>query len=191
VRRVWALLALAAIAGCGSRAAGPAATPVLVPIGTGPAYRLPSVWAAVRARAPIAGMRCESAAGSRFGVHLELFARRRTLLVPAGIGVAEPHRRRGRYLTGPCSYPLRTREPTGVIEAAGPVRTLGRFFAVWGQPLSPRRLAEFRGGVRAWVGGRRWRARPGAIPLRPHAEVVLEIGGYVPPHRAYRFPPGL
>jgi hypothetical protein len=26
------------------------------------------------------------------------------------------------------------------------------------------------------------------IPLARHAEIVLEVGGYVPPHRAFLFP---
>jgi len=27
------------------------------------------------------------------------------------------------------------------------------------------------------------------VPLTAHAEVVLEVGPYVPPHRSYTFPP--
>ena len=56
-----------------------------------------------------------------FRVHLELFARKLVLLVPAGIGVAPPVERDGVYvLGGRCLYPLRTREPTGVVEVASP-----------------------------------------------------------------------
>jgi len=44
--------------------------------------------------------------------------------------------------------------------------------------------------VLVFVDGKRWRATPGAVPLSPHAVIVLEVGPYVPPHVSYRFPPG-
>ena len=69
--------------------------------------------------------------------------------------------------------------------------TLGRLFAVWGQPLSRNRVAGFRGRVRAYVNGKRRPGAPGAIPLRRHAQIVLETGAYIRPHASYRFPPGL
>jgi hypothetical protein len=95
-----------------------------------------------------------------------------------------------------CSYAARTLEPTGVLEIRRGARlTLADLFAVWGQPLSATRLAGFsthRGvPVRAYLGGRRWRGRLGAIPLRRHAQIVLELGRYVPPHRSFRFRSGL
>jgi hypothetical protein len=127
-------------------------------------------------------------------VHLELFAARRVVLVPPGIGIAPPRTRDGAYVRGGrCSYPVRTREPTGVVEVEtnGRPKTLGDLFAVWGQPLSRRRMAGFSGSVSAYVGGRHWRADPRAIPLRRHSQIVLELGGYVKPHAAYQFPPGL
>ena len=78
-----------------------------------------------------------------------------------------------------------------MIAVAAPGLTLGDLFDVWGQPLSHTRMAGFRGRVRAFVGGRRWNRGPRAIPLARHAQIVLEVGGYVPPHRTYLFPPGL
>ena len=79
-----------------------------------------------------------------------------------------------------------------VVAGAGP--TLGDLFEIWGQPLSARRLAGFRArrgdSLRAWVGGRPWRGDVSAIPLRRHAQIVVEIGGFVPPHASYRFPLG-
>ena len=61
-------------------------------------------------------------------------------------------------------------------------------FAVWGRRLSPRRLLSFTGRVEAYVNGRRVAGDPRRIPLRRHDEIVLEIGGYVPPHNSYLFP---
>ncbi len=142
-------------------------------------------------------LRCSRATGGpRYGVHLELYAARLVIPVPAGIGVAPPQHRRGAYvLGGACVYPLRTHEPTGVVvvdhRAASAVPTLGALFAIWGQPLSRGRLAGFRGPVRAYLGGVRWTGTPGAIPLTRHAEIVLEVGRAIPPHRTYLFPPGL
>ena len=89
-----------------------------------------------------------------------------------------------------CSYATRTTQPTGVIEYLAEAKpTLGDLFDVWGQPLSARGFAGFRGAVSAWVGGRRWRGDVRAIPLRRHAEIVVEVGGYIPPHTFFVFPP--
>jgi hypothetical protein len=129
-------------------------------------------------------LRCSRTGPPRFGVHVELFADRQVVIVPAGIGVAPPHRGRPPYVrSGRCSYPLRTREPTGVVEVArGERLTLGDLFAVWGRPLRERHV---------WVGGRAWRGDPRAIPLTPHAQVVLSDDARVPVHASYVFAPGL
>jgi hypothetical protein len=148
------------------------AAPIPTPIGSGPSYRLPA--------GPPAHTRlaCSRADAPRQLAHVELFAERLVLLVPKGIGVG-----RG------CTYAVRTREPTGVVEYVPAARpTLGDLFDVWGQPLSARGFAGFRGSVSAWVGGRRRRGDPRTIPLRRHAEIVLEVGGYVAPHRFFLFP---
>lgn len=135
--------------------------------------------------------RCGSP-GMRLGVHIELFAGRRALVVPAGIGVASPATAQFGVVTPHgCTYAARTRTPTGVIEVRQEARlTLGDLFRIWGQPLGPSRLAGFHSSrpVLAFVGGRRWHEDPRAIPLRRHAQIVLEVGGYVPPHRDFLFP---
>ncbi len=68
--------------------------------------------------------------------------------------------------------------------------TVGDLFAIWGQPLGLTQLAGFGGPLFAYVAGHRWRAAPEQIPLRRHAQIVLEVDGYVPPHPSYTFPPG-
>jgi hypothetical protein len=181
--------------GCGAGDAPKQLLPTSAPsVGPDARWRPPSLSPAVAAARPIAGMKCSrDHARPRFGAHLELFAARRIVIVAPGIGIAPPRHRRGAYVKGGrCNYPARTREPTGVIEVEpGRKLTLGDFFAIWGQPLSKRRLARFRGNVDAYVGGKLWRGDPRAIPLTRHAQIVLETGGYVPPHVTYRFPPGL
>jgi hypothetical protein len=83
---------------------------------------------------------------------------------------------------------VRTLTPTGLIVADHPGLTLGELFAVWGQPLTARRLAGFSGPVVAFVGGRRVRGDVARIPIRHHAQIVVEVSGYVPPHADYVFP---
>jgi hypothetical protein len=145
-------------------------------------------------------LRCGRPSGKPYGAHIELFARNRGLVVPAGIGIAPPQRRRGAFVGGGrCSYPLRTVAPTGVVEvdprAIRHTPTLGELFSLWGQPISGRRLAGFKAspgsGVVAFLGGRRWEGDPAAIPLRRHAQIVVELDANVQPHPAYVFPPGL
>jgi hypothetical protein len=167
--------------------------PVPSPIGAGARYRPPATSPRVAHALPVGGLRCSPSGGGRFGVHLELFANRRVVIVPAGIGLAPPLRRRGAYVEGGrCSYAARTREPTGVVEvAAGAGITLGELFDVWGQPLSRTRLAGFRGRVAAFVAGRPRAGDPRSIRLTRHAQIVLEVGGYVPPHSRFLFRPGL
>ncbi|MFZ0041783.1 MAG: hypothetical protein WAK93_10785 [Solirubrobacteraceae bacterium] len=144
---------------------------------------------------PIVG-RCRSPLGARFGVHIEVFAANRVVLVAAGIGAESPlSHDEGRISGARCFGALATLEPTGVVLVRPGARlTVADLFRSWGQPLSGRRLAGFEapgdGRVQVFVGGRRRRGQPGAIPLTRHAEIVLEVGPHVPPHSSYQFPPG-
>jgi hypothetical protein len=163
------------------------------PIGLGTSYRPPAATSAVAAGAPIAGLRC-GASGKTFRVHVELFADRRVVAVPAGIGVSKPFRTAlGTVEPRGCSYPIRTLTPTGIVDVEkGSYLTLGDLFRVWGQPLGTRRLGLFtsREPVRAYLGGRTVHGAASSIPLRSGEEIVLEIGGYVAPHPSFLFPKG-
>jgi hypothetical protein len=164
------------------------------PIGRGATFRPPAVSAQVARRGTVVGLACARTHAPSYGVHLEIYANTFVVPIPAGIGVAPPQRRQGAYvLGGACTYPLRTFEPTGVavIDRRATPPSLATLFAVWGQRLSAHALLSFHGTVSAFLDGSRWPAAPGAIPLQRHAEIVLEIGGYVPPHPSYEFPPGL
>ena len=154
------------------------AAPIPTPIGAGPRYLLPAASASVARSQRVGRFPCTRDAGARELAHVELFAKKLVLLLPAGIGTRSH-----------CSYDIRTTQPTGVVEFV-PDRqpTLGDLFTVWGQPLSARRIASFRGAVAAWVDGKRWHGNVRAIPLRRHGEIVIEIGGYVPPHAFFLFP---
>lgn len=158
------------------------------PIGRGPRFHPP-------ATGPIPG-RCRRALELRYGVHVELFAANRVVLIAPGIGARGPlHFSEGRISHARCYGELVTLEPTGVVLIRpGPKRNLAKLFAAWGQPLSRRRLASFSASpgteVMAFVNGRRWSRPPGSIPLVAHDEIVLEVGPHVPPHSTYTFPPG-
>lgn len=155
------------------------------PIGRGPRFEPP-------ASGPVIGP-CESALGPRVGVHVEVFAANRVVLIPAGIGTRPPRAlSEGRISRARCYGALVTIDPTGVVLVSVAARlTLAGLFHSWGQPLSNTRLASFRAhAVSVFIDGRRWRGPPGAVALKPHAEIVLEAGPRVPPHSSYRFPPG-
>jgi hypothetical protein len=176
-------------------AAGP--MPIPSPIGVGPRYRVPPAGPRAERGLPINGLTCGATQkDGAYGVHVEVFAHRRVVLLPPGIGVAAPRRQGASIRAGRCWYPVRTMDPTGVVEVHS-VRTprLGDLFAIWGQPLAQRRLLSFRAApgarVQAFVNGRRWTGDPRAIPLRRHAQIVLQVRGFVPPHPSYRFPKGL
>jgi hypothetical protein len=178
-----ALVAVAAglvvAAGCGGSDGVPGPPIVTRPIGVGPGFRLPARGAEARAATPIGRLVCRRGpSGGPIVAHLEIFARRETLVIPARIGV----------LTGRCRYPVRTLGPTGLIVADHAGLTLGDLFAVWGQPLGRRRLAGFRGPIVAFVAGRRIAGDVRRIPIRHHSQIVVEVSGYVPPHAHYVFP---
>jgi hypothetical protein len=186
-----AALTVLILAGCGSSApaSAPDAIPAALvaqarPIGRALAFHPP-------ADGPVPGV-CRPALARRAGTHVELFAANRVVLVAAGIGVRGPLRRSGGRITGArCYGDVVTLEPTGVVLVRpGAPATLADLFRAWGRPLSSRRLLSFAGRVRVYVDGRRRPGAPGAVALHRHAEIVLEVGPYVPPHSAYRFPPG-
>ncbi len=189
-----------------------AAVLALAPVGCGSASRqtprvaIPS-WLVAQARTigrgerfhpPATGTllgRCRAAIGPRIAAHVELFAANQVVLVGAGIGTRPPRARSaGRIVAARCYGAIVTLDPTGVVLARpGPQATLGGLFDSWGQPLSRTRLASFRVApgthVAVFIDGRAWNGAPASVPLTEHAEIVLEVGPYVPPHRFYTFPP--
>ena len=192
-----AALALAApvLSGCAGTPHGEARVrlpPALLaqarPIGRGPRFHLP-------ARGPVPG-RCARRLGPRAGVHVELFAANRVVLVPTGIGTRPPRTfSAGRISAARCYGELVTLDPTGlVLVRAGRRPPLSALFRAWGQPLSARQLGPFEAPpgtrVAVFVDGRRRRGSPRSVPLAAHAEIVLEVGPHVPPHSSYTFPPG-
>jgi hypothetical protein len=158
------------------------------PIGRGPRFQPPP-------RGPVIAP-CRPRLGARDGVHIELFAANRVVIVPAGIGVRGPlMTSSGRITRARCYGQAATLEPTGlVLVAPGSRLTVADLLHSWGQSLSSSKLASFTADpgrkVEAFVNGHRWAGSPGSVPLAQHAEIVLEVGPHVPPHKSYTFPPG-
>jgi hypothetical protein len=135
---------------------------------------------------------CGTRAGALVRAHVELFARR---LV---------RRRPGRDRDRPASSRRARPRARGALRVpaahAGAHRrgrldprlrpTLGDLFAVWGQRLSRGRLLSFGGKLRVYVAGKLRRGDPRTTPLTYHAQIVVQVGGYVPPHACYLFGPG-
>ncbi|MGA9857931.1 MAG: hypothetical protein WBQ18_08705 [Solirubrobacteraceae bacterium] len=141
--------------------------------------------------------RCAPRLGARAGVHVEVFAANRVVLLPAGISARRPLTySSGRIVKARCYGALVTVDPTGtVLVRPGRRLSLGDLFRAWGQRLSRRRLVSFTASpgarVAVYVNGRRWAGLPGRVPLKRHNEIVLEVGPHVPPHKSYTFPPGI
>ena len=113
------MAAAALTAGCGSTrsqtepsVATPAPPAALVaearPIGRGPRFQ-PAV------SGPVLGA-CTRRLGPRYGVHIEVFAANRVVLIPAGIGTRPPVQlSAGRIAGARCYGELVTLDPTGVV----------------------------------------------------------------------------
>lgn len=188
------LAAAITLQGCGAAPAGGAAhIPSALrqearPIGVGPAFR-PPVSGSVLAP-------CRRSLGDRDGVHVEVFAANRVVLIPAGVGTRPPRSvLDARVTKARCYGRLVTLDPTGlVLVRPGSDLTLSTLFRAWGEPLSSRQVASFRAGrgasVSVYVDGQPWSGSPRTVPLVAHAEIVVEVGPFVPPHSSYTFPAG-
>jgi hypothetical protein len=158
-----------------------------VPIGPGAEYQPAARWPLAGA-ASFGGLHDDLRSGIR--VHLELFADRLVVVVPGGIGVSGGRTTRYGFVTDALWHaPAWTTEAGGVIHLARPGMTLGDLFAVWGQPLERGRLVTFTGRVRTFLNGAEVPGDPAAIQLRDRDQVVVEVGGYVPPHPSFLFRP--
>ena len=93
---LWLLSSAGVLLGaCGSESdEPPPRIPDSVAIGTSAAHRAPALTRRTRRGLPVGRLRCTSDEPRRYGVHVEVFVRRQTAIVPAGIGVAPPWRGR-------------------------------------------------------------------------------------------------
>jgi hypothetical protein len=191
------------LAGCGAGRAAPAKQrPHGIRVGADVAPAIPAslraglrpIGRGRRFQPPIGGVptgRCSATLGRRLPAHIEVFGANQVVLVPAGIGAAPPRSFTDGWLTGArCFGDVVTIGPGTVYFRSDSQPTLGTLFRAWGEPLTATRVASFTGGRTAtYVDGRAWHGSPSAVPLRPGAEIVVEIGPHVPPHRHFVFAP--
>jgi hypothetical protein len=152
------------------------------------------------AGSPVDGIQCEGAEQVVFHVHahLTVFVNGTARRIPYGIGI--PGAQASSTPVGPlvgagsCFYWLHTHAADGIIHIESPVDrayTLGDFFDVWGQKLSPVRVGPAGGRVTAFYDGRLFRGNPREIPLSGHAQIQLDVGRPLVAPVAISFPPGL
>jgi hypothetical protein len=152
------------------------------------------------AGAPVDGIECQGGEQVLFHIHahLTVFVDGMPRRVPYGIGIpgaqvsSSPA---GPYVgAGSCFYWLHTHAADGIIHTESPVQrtyTLGNFFDVWGQKLSPTEVGPARGTVTALYNGQVFRGNPRNIPLTRHAQIQLEVGRPLVAPVAISFPAGL
>lgn len=128
-----------------------------------------------------------------YHAHLTLMNEGNEVAVPGNIGIKS---------SPSCLYWLHTHSSDGVIHIEAPaaqqnrVYTLGDFFAVWEQPLSPTQVATLhvdgQHQLKVFVDGKPYTGDLKALPLRAHTQVVIEIAPpVVDPPPTYTFPQGL
>jgi hypothetical protein len=137
------------------------------------------------AGAPVDGVSCDTSEQVVYHIHahLTVFVDGAQRQVPPGIGVPDPHAEstpRGAFVaSGACFYWLHTHAADGIIHVESPVHrtyTLGQFFDLWGQVLSPTRVGAATGRVVAFYNGGHVLSDPRTIPLTAHAEIQLDVG---------------
>ena len=130
--------------------------------------------------------------------HLTVFVDGAVRQIPYGIGIAHPQTTgtpRGPFVAaGSCFTWLHTHAADGIVHIESPTQrsfTLGNFFDVWGQPLSPTRVATAGGKVTAFLDGRPYLGNPRDIPLIAHEQIQLEVGRPLVKPESISFPNGL
>jgi hypothetical protein len=177
------------------QAAGVRALPTLAP--TTVAARQPVAPGAPLPR--VNGISCDALESTllHIHVHLGVFVDGAEIVVPYGIGIGEPwqvtNTRLGPFVAdGSCFYWIHTHTEDGVVHVESPIRrdfTLGDFFAIWQEPLSPTQVGSARGEVITYVNGQRISTNPADITLASRQLIQLNIGRDVPP-QPFEFAPG-
>lgn len=188
------------IAVAGTRGGSPAAAS---PNASPAATALPSPLAGLDHAAtgdPVDGIQCQTMEQVVYHIHahLAIYVNGQARSIPEGIGIPGPRQEEpsdeGPFVvSGKCFYWLHSHTPDGIIHIESPTPrtyTLGNWFDIWGQPLSPTQVGPATGPVIAYVNGQRWTGDPRAIPLTAHAVIQLDVGQDVPP-QPFTFPAGL
>jgi hypothetical protein len=149
--------------------------------------------------APVDGIQCQSNEQLVYHIHahLAIYVDGSPRSIPMGIGIAPP-RQTAAGATGPfvvsgsCFYWLHAHTSDGIIHVESPsprTYTLGNYFDLWHQPLSPTQVGPAQGPVTAYVNGKVFAGNPRDIPLGNHTRIQLDVTKSVAPAR-YTFPSG-
>lgn len=101
---------------------------------------------------PVAGIACQPSPGSvqRITARLTIYINGQPAALPVGIGSVAPSQPGVASLASngktACLYALHTLESDNLVHVDAPnnrIYTLGDFFAIWGQPLSRSRIADY------------------------------------------------
>ena len=124
----------------------------------------------------VGGISCDAQEGQRIHIHqhLVIFDHGKQVDIPRNVG--QPTMKR-------CIYWLHTHTPDGIIHIEAPADrsfTLGDFFLVWGQPLGKTLAATAHAAkgeqVKVWVDDKPFSGDPRTIPLKPHTDIVIQVG---------------
>jgi hypothetical protein len=146
------------------------------------------------------GIQCQGAEQVLFHIHahLTVFVDGTPRRIPYGIGIPRAQASAtsfGPYVgAGSCFYWLHTHAADGIVHIESPVQrtyTLGNFFDVWRQKLSPDQVGPVTGQVTALYDGQVFRGNPRDIPLTKHAQIQLDVGRPLVGPVAISFPSGL
>lgn len=132
---------------------------------------------------PIAGLTCGAVPeGYHVHTHLSILLNGQALAIPSNVGILAATQARAA-----CDYPVHTHDLSGKIHlhATAPAAfSLGQFFAIWGQTLSPTDVAGITSlpvAVYLTDNGTvtRYEGDLAAIPLISHREITIQIGSAI------------
>lgn len=138
----------------------------------------------------IDGIKCETSEQLLFHVHshLAIFVNGQQRSIPMGIGIAPPRQTEagatGSFVVaGTCFYWLHAHTSDGIIHIESPIQrtyTLGNYFDIWHQPLSPTQVGPAHGKVTAYRNGQLFTGNPRNITIGAHIVIQLDVGTNVP-----------
>lgn len=140
--------------------------------------------------ATVGGISCDTNEQVAYHIHthLSVYVNGALRPIPPGIGIVMPVAQQTAngpfYGASHCYYWLHVHAQDGIIHIEAPSQatyTLGQFFGIWQQPLSPTQVGPASGTVTAYVDGSRYSGDPTSIPLKSHEDVQLDVGNTVPP----------
>lgn len=115
--------------------------------------------------------------------HIAIYKDGQMLALPSHIGIPAT-----------CNYETHTHDNTGIVHMEAPAvkdYTLGKFFDLWGEPLTLTNVAGVQGPVVAYINDngdvRRYMGALGDIELTSHRAITLQVGTSIPALPVYNW----